>query len=120
MVFGATGYIGKQVTLEMMARGYNVTAVTRTQSGIGGKQAADDVRKMFDGATVKFADVTDADSVRKSALDGPVDVVVSCLASRTGGIQDSWDIDYQVCPFLLPLAAATIVTRCHYGHQLPP
>lgn len=23
-----------------------------------------------------------------------VDVVVSCLASRTGGLQDSWDIDY--------------------------
>ena len=25
----------------------------------------------------------------------PVDVVVSCLASRTGGIKDSWAVDYQ-------------------------
>jgi divinyl chlorophyllide a 8-vinyl-reductase len=26
---------------------------------------------------------------------GKVDVVVSCLASRTGGIKDSWEVDYQ-------------------------
>ena len=31
----------------------------------------------------------------KVAFREPVDVVVSCLASRTGGKKDSWDIDYQ-------------------------
>ena len=28
-------------------------------------------------------------------LDVPIDVVVSCLASRTGGAKDSWEIDYE-------------------------
>jgi hypothetical protein len=34
-------------------------------------------------------------SLRGTAFKDKVDVVVSCLASRTGGIKDSWDIDYQ-------------------------
>jgi divinyl chlorophyllide a 8-vinyl-reductase len=80
----------------MVQRGFNVIAVSRERSGIGGVQTASDVQKMFDGATAKFADVTSIDSLRECALDAPVDVVVSCLASRTGGVKDSWDIDYQV------------------------
>lgn len=36
----------------------------------------------------------DPASLRSSAFANRVDVVVSCLASRTGGIQDSWDVDY--------------------------
>lgn len=50
----------------------------------------------FGGANVVFGDVTNLDSLRQTAFSGPVDVVVSCLASRTGGKKDSWDIDYQV------------------------
>lgn len=53
----------------------------------------------FAGANIVFGDVTNLDSLRKTAFNGPVDVVVSCLASRTGGKKDSWDIDYQVGPF---------------------
>lgn len=47
------------------------------------------------GADVRFGDVTDLDSLRSVAFKDSVDVVVSCLASRTGGKKDSWDIDYQ-------------------------
>jgi divinyl chlorophyllide a 8-vinyl-reductase len=50
----------------------------------------------FAGASVVFGDVTSRDSIRAAAFAQPVDVVVSCLASRTGGKKDSWDIDYQV------------------------
>ena len=95
-MFGSTGYIGKKVAREMVSRGFNVIAVARERSGIGGGQTAEDVQDMFQGATVKFADVTNMDSLKSKAFDKPVDVVVSCLASRTGGIKDSWDIDYQV------------------------
>lgn len=44
---------------------------------------------------MRFGDVKDMDSLRSVAFQEPVDVVVSCLASRTGGKQDSWAIDYQ-------------------------
>jgi hypothetical protein len=50
----------------------------------------------FAGAQVVFGDVTNLQSLRDTAFGQPVDVVVSCLASRTGGKKDSWAIDYQV------------------------
>lgn len=56
--------------------------------------------KDFAGADVRFGDVTNLESVKAVAFKDKVDVVVSCLASRTGGLQDSWDIDYGVrCRF---------------------
>lgn len=94
-VFGSTGYIGRKVTEEMISRGFNVVAVAREQSGIGGMQGMADVAAMFPDATVKFSDVTDVDKLKNDVFDTPVDVVVCCLASRTGGIKDSWLIDYQ-------------------------
>lgn len=36
------------------------------------------------GAEVRFGSVLDKDSLRQVAFKDPVDVVVSCLASRTG------------------------------------
>lgn len=96
MVVGCTGYIGKFVTKELISRGYNVIAVSREKSGVKGKQSMEDVKRDFAGAQCRFADVTDLTSL-KSVIKEPVDVVVSCLASRTGGKKDSWLIDYQVC-----------------------
>jgi divinyl chlorophyllide a 8-vinyl-reductase len=49
----------------------------------------------FPGAEVRFGDVKDVNSLSRNAFPQPVDVVVSCLASRTGGRQDSWAIDHQ-------------------------
>jgi len=96
MVAGCTGYIGRFVTKELIKRGYQVVAFSREKSGVGGKKSMDDVQKDFSGAECVFGDVTNMDSIRKCFSEvGKVDVVVSCLASRTGGIQDSWDVDYQ-------------------------
>ncbi|KAI3428321.1 hypothetical protein D9Q98_006701 [Chlorella vulgaris] len=95
LVVGATGYIGKYVVKELVKRGYNVVAFARERSGVGGKKSADDVRQELAGADVRFGDVSDMSSLRGTAFKDKVDVVVSCLASRTGGIKDSWDIDYQ-------------------------
>lgn len=39
----------------------------------------------FEGADVRFGDVQDPKSISATAFSTPVDVVVSCLASRTGG-----------------------------------
>ncbi|CEG01792.1 NAD(P)-binding domain [Ostreococcus tauri] len=107
LVVGATGYIGKFVTRELCARGYDVTAFTREKSGIGGKTGADEARALFPNATVKFGDVSDALSVERDAFgEEKYDVVVSCLASRTGGVKDSWDIDYQATKNVLDAARA--------------
>lgn len=101
LVVGATGYIGRYVTKELIRRGYDVVAFTRPQSGIGGKTNRQKAIEDFAGADVAFGDVTDAASLRANGFAKPVDVVVSCLASRTGGIQDSKDIDYGASKLVL-------------------
>ena len=94
VVFGATGYIGRFVVKELVHRGYQVVAFARACSGIGGTQDRDQVIQDFPGAEVRFGDVTDPGSIASKAFDQPADVVVSCLASRTGGRRDSWAIDH--------------------------
>ena len=95
VVFGATGYIGRFVVKELVSRGYQVVAFARERSGIGGRQTQNDVIADFPGAEVRFGDVSDPASLAANAFDQPTDVVVSCLASRTGGRKDSWAIDHQ-------------------------
>lgn len=34
---------------------------------------------------MRFGDVTDRESLKQVAFKNPIDVVISCLASRTGG-----------------------------------
>eukprot|EP00250_Pteridium_aquilinum_P033853 c648_g1_i1 orf=78-1394(+) len=101
LIVGSTGYIGKFVVKEMVQRGFNVVAVSREKSGIGGKLGKDEVASQLQGAQVCFADVTDLSSLNdavlaaRDRLNGPFHVVISCLASRTGGVKDSWKIDYE-------------------------
>lgn len=107
LVVGPTGYIGKFVVKELIARGYQVVAFSREKSGVGGKADADATRKEFEGADVRFGNVTDRQSLRSVAFDPSkpkIDVVVSCLASRTGGVKDSWDIDYAATKSVLDAA----------------
>ncbi|GMI69797.1 3,8-divinyl protochlorophyllide a 8-vinyl reductase, PALE-GREEN AND CHLOROPHYLL B REDUCED 2 [Hibiscus trionum] len=68
LVVGSTGYIGKFVVKELVNRGFNVIAVAR--------------------------EINTLEESMKN-LGFPIDVVVSCLASRSGGVKDSWKIDYE-------------------------
>ncbi|KAG1666143.1 hypothetical protein FOA52_011554 [Chlamydomonas sp. UWO 241] len=104
LVVGPTGYIGKFVTNELIKRGYDVVAFSRPKAGIKGKMSKEDTTKEFPGATVCFGDVADPKSIRDVAFEKQVDVVVSCLASRTGGKKDSWAIDYQATKNVLDVA----------------
>ena len=49
LVVGATGYIGKYVVRELVARGYSVVAFSREKSGIGGKASMEDTHKVRGG-----------------------------------------------------------------------
>ena len=71
-VYGATGMIGSRIAAEALARGYAVTAITRS----GGEVPA--------GATTVQGDA--GDSQLTTSLAGESDVVVSAIGpSRTGG-----------------------------------
>ncbi|KAL9161402.1 hypothetical protein ABFS82_07G019600 [Erythranthe guttata] len=97
LVVGSTGYIGNFVVKELVRRGFNVVAIAREKSGTRGKNGKDETLSMLSGAKVCFSDVTNLESLEKSIenLGISVDVVVSCLASRNGGVKDSRLIDYE-------------------------
>lgn len=50
LVVGPTGYIGKYVVKELIARGYNVVAFSREKAGVKGKMSKDDTVREFAGA----------------------------------------------------------------------
>ncbi|RXH72055.1 hypothetical protein DVH24_025556 [Malus domestica] len=97
LVVGATGYIGKFVVKELVSREFNVIAIAREKSGIRGKVSKDETLRELNGANVCFSDVTNLGVLEKCLenLGVSIDVVVSCLASRSGGVKDSWKIDYE-------------------------
>lgn len=97
LVVGSTGYIGKFVVKELVSRGFNVIAIAREKSGIRGRNDKEGALNQLQGASVCFSDVTNLESLEKSLenLGTSIDVVVSCLASRSGGVKDSWKIDYE-------------------------
>ncbi len=95
-VVGATGYIGKFVVRELVARGYEVVSFARERSGVGSMTRSDETRAQLQGSEVRFGDVSNMESLMKSGIRTEhFDVIVSCLTSRNGGVKDSWNIDYQ-------------------------
>ncbi|NTW11434.1 MAG: NAD(P)H-binding protein, partial [Chlorobiaceae bacterium] len=95
-VVGSTGYIGKFVVRELVARGYDVVSFARKRSGVGGSSSEEKTRTQLEGSDVRFGDVGSMDSLMKNGIRGErFDVVVSCLTSRNGGVKDSWEIDYK-------------------------
>jgi divinyl chlorophyllide a 8-vinyl-reductase len=84
LVVGATGYIGNAVVAESVQQGYDVIAVTRSLK----------TDCQFEGAEVVLADVTDPASIAK-AFNRKIDIVISCLATRSGLAKDFDDIDYK-------------------------
>jgi len=89
LVVGSTGYIGKVVVRTLVARGHRVVAFARPQ-------AEEAVPKELAGAEVRFGHVTQLDSLLTNGGQGEsFHGVICCLASRTGGVADSWHIDYQ-------------------------
>jgi len=71
VVYGATGMVGSQVVEAAVARGHEVTAVTRRGTEVP-------------GATALAADLTDTATVEKLAVDADA-IVFAIPPDRTGG-----------------------------------
>jgi divinyl chlorophyllide a 8-vinyl-reductase len=83
-VLGGTGTIGRATVRALQKEGYDVVCFGRHAN------AADE------GVTVRVGDPTDPTSLMHDGFRGEhFDILLSCLASRTGAPNDAWAIDYQ-------------------------
>lgn len=95
-VLGATGTIGRATVRSLIRQGHEVVCFIRSNAGARGDLKADESIRLFEGASIRFGQVGDPLSLRDQGFKGEMfDVLVSCLASRTGMPKDAWAIDYQ-------------------------
>lgn len=95
LVLGATGTIGRAAVRALLARGHEVVCLVRPRAGAGGSLSAESRTGLLAGATVRWCNVTDHASLVHDGFGGErFDVLVSCLASRTGAPDDAWAIDH--------------------------
>lgn len=97
LVSGATGTAGRAAAIALIEAGHHVTCLVRPES----------TDTVAPGARLHFADITNAASLRDYGFAGEAyDVVVSCIASRTGAPADAWAIDHDANVLLLEQAKA--------------
>jgi divinyl chlorophyllide a 8-vinyl-reductase len=104
-LLGATGTIGRAVLGELMRRGHSVVCFVRPGSVRVVTRSPESNKAWFNGAAVRFVDVTNPWSIATDGFRGQkFDVVVSCMASRTGAPKDAWAVDHQAHLALLSVA----------------
>ena len=111
-VLGATGTLGQATVRALLRRGHEVVCFVRPRAGVGGALSPEDSAKLLRGATVRVGDVRDSASLTNDGFCGErFDVLLSCLASRTGTPEDAWAIDYRAHVLALEAAKAAGVTQ---------
>ncbi len=109
---GATGTIGRATLRALVTRGHSVVCFIRPGAGGSGSPLPESNRALFDGAAVRFIDVSKPESFVKDGFRGEwFDAVISCMASRTGAPKDAWAIDHQAHLNLLIAAQEAGVSR---------
>ena len=101
---GATGYIGQHVAAALVADGYHVIALVRTQP-------THDRPAALEHCEVRVTEVTDVEALRHTLTDVRAHAIVSCLASRNGAPDDAKRVDYGANRNLLDLAPQLGVSR---------
>jgi divinyl chlorophyllide a 8-vinyl-reductase len=89
-VIGATGTIGRATVRALIRQGHEVVCFIRSSGGASEKLQAEESIKVFEGASIRYGQVCDPSSLQDQGFKGErFDVVVSCLASRTGMPRDA-------------------------------
>lgn len=103
-MLGATGTIGRATHAALLKQGHQVVCFARARSAIPADQP--------ETSEWRFGDVTDLQALQRDGFrGGQFDVLLSCMASRTGRAKDAWAIDYQAHVNALQCAQAAGVTH---------
>lgn len=92
-MLGATGTIGQATVQALIRAGHQVVCLVRPRAG-GPSTLMTQLQSL--GAEIRLGDVGDPQSLRDHGFRGEhFDVLVSCMASRTGAPRDAWAVDHQ-------------------------
>ena len=95
-VLGASGTIGQATVRALVGRGHEVVCFVRPRAGVGGALGPQALARRLPGAELRYGEVTNPLSLARDGFAGErFDVLLSCLASRTGAPKDAWAIDHQ-------------------------
>ncbi len=95
LLLGATGTLGQATASALRRQGHTVVALVRPQAGVGGRLAGTELARTLPGVELRFGDAADAASQQRAGWRGDrFEVLMSCLASRTGLPQDAWAVDH--------------------------
>ena len=95
LIFGATGTIGQATVRALIAGGYHVTCVRRAATTTEDLTTTRDEFAQSSSSQWLIGDITEPTSLERDVFAGRrFDIVISCLASRTGAPKDAWRIDY--------------------------
>lgn len=97
LLFGASGTIGRAVAKALRDANHSLTSVLRAGSG--------SPQELAECATCE-ADLSEQESVLAAFESDVFDVVISCIASRSGIPDDAWAVDYQANSNILKAAKA--------------
>ena len=112
-LLGASGTIGRATLGELVRRGHSVVCFVRPGAGGGRTFIQGDQKARDNNASARFVDVTNSASIARDGFKGEkFDVVMSCMASRTGAPKDAWAIDHQA--HLAILSAAQEAGVSHF------
>ena len=111
-VIGASGTIGRATVRALVRRGHHVVCFIRPRAHAFRQFKDEGSALLFPGAVVRVGAVTDPASLARDGFCGEhFDVLVSCMASRTGVPRDAWAIDYLAHVHALEAARLAGVTQ---------
>jgi len=95
-VLGGTGTIGRATVQALLRAGHEVVCGVRAKPDRSAQMSRAPADDPLAGAQLRQADVRDPASVLRDGFQGEhFDVLLSCMASRTGAPKDAWAIDHQ-------------------------
>ena len=98
LLLGYTGYIGTTLAKILLEKNIQVVCPVRNERALKKKE------------NIVFVNMSQIESFIETSKVKPT-TVISCIASRKGGVTDSWDVEYTLNKFFLNLCKRVGINR---------
>ena len=98
LLLGYTGYIGATLAKVLLEKNIQVVCPVRNK------------KPFKKNKNIVFVDMSQIESFLETSKVKPT-TVISCIASRKGGVTDSWDVEYTLNKFFLNLCKRVGINR---------